>query len=98
MKKLLIVLFVAVAVFVISGCATTSAGSTGFISTGTVVMEKRGEASNTVYFALFGEENYPAYDKVARDNGITRIATMERFTKLGVFGLWTTYTTVVTGE
>jgi hypothetical protein len=61
-------------------------------------MAKRGEASNTVYFGLFGVENYPAYDQVAKDNGITRIATVERYYKLGVFGLWTTYTTIVTGE
>jgi len=98
MKRILIVLFVAITVLVISGCANISAGSTGFISTGTVTISKRGEASNTVWFGLFGEENYPAYDKVAQDNGITRIATMERYYKLGVFGLWTTYTTIVTGE
>ena len=98
MKKLLIILFVAVTVFVISGCATLSQGNTGFISTGTVTIAKRGEASNTVWFGLFGEENYPPYDKVAQDNGITRIATLERFQKPGVFYLWITYTTVVTGE
>ena len=99
MKKLLIVLFVAATVFVISGCANLTAwGAGGFISTGTVVMAKRGEASNTVYFGVFGVENYPAFDQVASDNGITRIATVERYSKLGVFGLWTTYTTIVTGE
>jgi len=97
MKKLLIVLFAAVAVFVISGCASITTQAV-WASTGTVVMTKRGEASNTVYFGLFGKENYPAIDQVAKDNGISRIATYERYYKLGVFGLWTTYTTIVTGE
>jgi len=97
MKKLLIALFVAVTVFVISGCASMT-NQALWVSTGTVTIAKRGEASNTVWFALFGEENYPALDKVATDNGITRIATYERYYKPGVFYLWVTYTTIVTGE
>jgi uncharacterized protein YceK len=99
MKKLLIILFVAITVFVMSGCASILTGNnTSFFSTGTVSLAKRGEASSTVWFGLFGQENYPAVDKVAKDNGINRIATVERYAKLGVFGLWTTYTTIVTGE
>jgi hypothetical protein len=99
MKKLLIVLFVAATVFVISGCASVLSGNnTSFFSTGTVTLAKRGEASSTVYFGIFGVEDYPAVDKVASDNGITRIATVERYRKNGVFGLYVTYTTIVTGE
>ena len=98
MKRFLIVLAVALTVFVISGCATRSEGTKAFVSTGTVTMAKQAQASNTVYFGIFGQEDYPAIDKVAKDNGITRIATVERSYKVGVFGLWTTYTTVITGE
>ena len=98
MKKLLIVLFVAVTVFVISGCASTNAGHTIHLNTSADArMEKRGEESATVWFYLFGDYNFPPIDKVAKDNGITKIATVERFQKLGVFGLWTTYTTIITG-
>jgi len=99
MKKLLIVLAVVLTVLVISSCATQSQwGAGGFVSTGTVAMAKRAEASNTVWFGTFGGNDYPPYDVVAKENGINRIATVERFRKLGVFGLWTVYTTVVTGE
>ena len=98
MKKLLIVLFVAITVFVISGCASQKAQVQQFVSTGTVTMAKQGEASNTVWFSLFGDKDYPSIDQVAKDNGITRIATVEHYFKLGVFGLWTTYTTIITGE
>jgi len=98
MKKLLIVLAVVLTVLVISSCATQSNGTQGFVSTGTVTMAKRAEASNTVWFGAFGGNDYPPYDLVAKENGITRIATVERFRKLGVFGLWTIYTTVITGE
>ena len=98
MKKLLIVLFVAIAVFVISGCAATKSSIAQFVSTGTVTMAKQAEASNTVWFGIFGDYTYPPIDQVAKDNGITRIATVEHYSKLGVFGLWTVYTTIITGE
>ena len=100
MKKFLIVIAAALAVFVISGCASvrTSSATSQFVSTGTVTMEIRGEASNTVWFLFFGEENYPSIERVAKENGINRIATVEFYTKTGIFGLWTVFTTIVTGE
>jgi len=98
MKKLLIVIAIALTVLVISGCASIKTSTVQFVSTGTVTMATRGEASNTVWFGIFGGHNYPPIDQVAKDNGITRIATVEHYSKLGVFGLWTVYTTIITGE
>jgi hypothetical protein len=34
----------------------------------------------------------------AKENGISKIATVEHYSTLGIFGLWTDYTTIVTGE
>ena len=98
MKRFLIVLAVALTVFVLSGCASQKASIAQFVSTGTVTMAKQAEATNTVWFGLFGDYSYPPIDQVAKDNGITRVATVEHYFKLGVFGLWTTYTTIITGE
>jgi hypothetical protein len=97
MKKLMIVLAAALAVFIFAGCA--SVNPTGnFYSTGTVVMNLRAEETNTVWLGMFGKGTYPLAEKIALDKGINRIATVERYRKIGVFGLWTEYTTVVTGE
>ena len=97
MKKLIIILAIALAVGICVGCASNTT-ITNWYSTGTVTMVKRGEAKNTVWFGLFGEENYPSAERVAHENGITRLATVERYWKLGVFGLWIEYKTIVTGE
>jgi len=96
-KKLMIILAIVLAVGMCAGCASRTT-ITNWYSTGTVTMEKRGWAKNTVWFGLFGEENYPSAERVAQENGITRLATVERYWKLGVFGLWIEYTTIVTGE
>jgi len=97
MKKIIILLAFALAVVTFTGCASRT-NTTNWYGFGTVTMEKRGEATSTVWFGLFGEENYPPAERVAKENGITRIATVERYWKLGVFGLWINYTTIVTGE
>jgi len=97
MKKIIILLAFALVVVMFTGCATHTS-IVNWYSSGTVTMEKRGEATNTVWFGLFGEENYPLVERVAKENGITRLASVERYWKLGVFGLWIDYTTIVTGE
>ena len=97
MKKILFLLVILVSVFIITSCAAISSKSTHFIN-GDTRMEKRGEDTNTVYFLLFGSETYPSAERVARENGITQIATVEKYWKLGVFGLWINYTTIVTGS
>ena len=99
MKKLIIVLVIALSVFIFAGCASVYVKPTPFISTGTVVMNLRAEETNTVWLGMFGKgPTYPLAERVAQQNGINRIATVERYWKPGVFGLWTEYTTVVTGE
>ncbi|MCL2410898.1 MAG: TRL-like family protein [Treponema sp.] len=97
MKKLMIVFAIVFAVAVFSGCASRTT-MVNWFTTGDVIMELRGEATNIVWFGVFGEQNYPSVEQVARDNGITRIATVERFWRLGTFGLWIEYTTIVTGQ
>ena len=100
MKKFIIVLAAALAVCIFAGCASNLQGGGNYTwySTGAVTVTLRGEATNTVWLGLFGTENFPLAEKVAFDNGINKIATIERTTKLGVLGLWTEYKTVVTGE
>jgi len=99
MKKLLLILAVIIAGLVITGCASSlSFLGTQTIINGDVSVTRSGEATNTVYLGLFGKETYPSAQQVARDNGISRIATVERYSKLGVLGLWIEYTTVVSGQ
>ncbi|MDR3019918.1 MAG: TRL-like family protein [Treponema sp.] len=98
MKKFLIILTVAFAVFVISGCASINSTTNWYTTNANITIEKRGEETATVWLGLFGEYNFPPAEKVARDNGISKIATVERYYKPGVFGLWFEYTTIVTGE
>jgi ABC-type glycerol-3-phosphate transport system substrate-binding protein len=97
MKKFIIITALLLALSIFAGCASSAMGTSQFFSN-EVSIEKRGEETNTVWFGVFGAENYPPAERVARDNGIKRIATVERYIKVGVFGLWADYTTIVTGE
>jgi hypothetical protein len=97
MKKLVIITALILSLSVFAGCASMSISNTHFFSN-EVSIQKRGEATNTVWFGVFGNEGYPPAEKVARDNSITRIASVERYFKIGVFALWIEYTTIVTGE
>jgi ABC-type glycerol-3-phosphate transport system substrate-binding protein len=84
----------------VSGCASQAAGALmgpGQFYSGTAAMEKRGEESNTIVLWMFGK-GWPTAEKVAKDNGITKIATVEHYSRPGVLYLWTRYTTIVTGE
>ena len=96
MKKFILILTVALAVFVFASCASTTYQYNIAVSGATI--QAHGEATNTVWLGIFGESDYPEFYKVAMDNGITKIATVERYRKVGVFGLWVEYTTIVTGE
>ncbi|MCL2879110.1 MAG: hypothetical protein FWF29_02585 [Treponema sp.] len=96
MKKFIVILAVVAAVFMISGCASIYSASTTSISGAQI--DKIGQATNIVWFGLFGTYNYPPAAQVAKDNGIKKIAFVDRYYKVGVFALWIEYTTVVTGE
>ena len=99
MKKLIIILAAVVVVGIFSGCASVTQGTgSNFYSTGTVVMEVRAEATNTVYFGIFGEKTYPLAEEIAMEHGITRIALVERYRTVGPLGIWTEFTTIVIGE
>ena len=98
MKKFIIISAIILAAFVFMGCASVSTSNVNYFSDGPVTMQKRAEATNTVWLGMFGERNYPVPTEVALENGITKIATVERYRKLGVLGFWTEYTTIVTGE
>ena len=97
MKKLIMILAIALAVVLFSGCASRT-NIINWYSAGTVEMMLRGEATSIVWLGLFGSENFPSAERVARENGITRIASVERYRRLGTFGLWVEFTTIVTGE
>ena len=88
--------------FIVSGCASLASssffGPGNFYSDTVTVGAKRGEASGMVIFGVFGKVSYPPVEEVARDNGITKIATVEHYAKIGFMGFWITYTTIVTGE
>jgi hypothetical protein len=101
-KKFCLGILVIVLVFgiMLSSCATQAASALlgpGNFYSDTTTMEKRGEKSNILVLGLFGN-GWPKVDKVAKDNGITKIATVEHYSELGALCLWTKYTTIVTGE
>ena len=96
MKKFILILALVFAVLIISGCASTTSNANFFVSNAAVA--KQAEATNHVWFGLFGDKNYPSAAQVALDNGIHKIASVERYVKAGIFGLWLEYTTIVSGE
>ena len=102
-KKLGLVMFamIAVAGLTFSGCATRAASmlfGPGNFYSDTTAVTLRGEETSRVWLGIFGTEDYPPADRVAKSNGITKIATVQYFSTLGLLGLWSDYTTVVTGE
>jgi hypothetical protein len=103
MKKLLFMVVAITAMcFLAAGCASTPAsamfGPGNYYSDTVSVGEKRGEAKSRVYLGLFGKESYPSVERVAKENAITKIATVEHYEKFSVLGIWKEYTTIVTGQ
>ena len=96
MKKFILILAVTLTVLIFAGCASVYGGSTASISGAPI--EKIAEETNTVWFGVFGTHNYPPAAQLAMDNDIKRIAFIDRYYKIGVFGLWIEYTTIVVGE
>jgi hypothetical protein len=85
----------------LTSCATQAAsaayGPGNFYSDSVTVGVKCGEESNSIVLGLFGS-GYPRVEKVARENGIKKIATVEHYSRPGFLFLWKRYTTIVTGE
>jgi hypothetical protein len=101
MKRPLFMAVVIIAVcFLAVGCASTPALAFfgNYYSDAVTVGEKRGEATSRVYFSLFGQESYPSVERVAKENEITKLATVEHYSRLGFLGIWIDYTTIVTGQ
>ncbi|MDR1250203.1 MAG: TRL-like family protein [Treponema sp.] len=103
MKKIAFVTAAVLALCLLAaGCASNPAsaflGPGNFYSDTVALGEKRGEATSRVFLGAFGKESYPAVERVAKENGIRKIATVEHYAKLGIFAIWTDYTTIVTGE
>jgi len=100
MKKVLLVVALAVSVSMLGGCAaflTPSIYAQQYYGDNASV-SKTAEKTSQVWLNFFGTESYPSAAKVAKENGISKIASVERYSKAGIFFLWTEYTTVVSGE
>ena len=98
------------AVIMMTGCASTpqwdSLISSGGIKTiqvignGNVSSTKMSKLTGTVYLGFISPDGttYPSIADTAKAGNITKIATVEYYSKLGVLGLWVDYTTIVTGQ
>jgi hypothetical protein len=103
MKKGFLLVGAVALVTLFASCATVP-GTGLFGSKGPVFSEVNGdsvktaEASTKVWLGIFGSYSFTPAAKVAQDNGITKIATVEYYQKPGILGLWTEYFTIVTGQ
>ena len=59
---------------------------------------KVGTAESKVVLGLFGDTSFPTIKTAADNAGITKIATVEYYSRPGILGFTTTYYTIVTGE
>ncbi|GHV34716.1 hypothetical protein AGMMS4952_27100 [Spirochaetia bacterium] len=101
MKKMFLLVSAVALVALFASCASTPGGLGGpgpAFSQVNGNSVKTGEASSTVVFGIFGKVSFPPAWQVAKDNGITKIATVEYYKQPGVFGITTKYFTYVTGE
>ena len=99
MKKTfaLLVLFVLIGMLAVS-CASTSVRQGVNFSQVNGASVKVGQAESRVWLGAFGERTYPTVKQAADNGGITKIATVEYYSKSGVLGIWKDYFTIVTGE
>ena len=104
-KNYLKVLILILVLSLLAGCAssplTHSAVSNKpvvFISEINADSSKVGVLSDTVYLGIFGHNTFPSIADTAKKGGITKIATVEYYKQTGPFGVYTIYTTIVTGN
>jgi hypothetical protein len=63
-----------------------------------VSISKKAQATNKIWLGIFGTESFPSAAKVAQDNNIKKIASVEYNVRPGIFCIWMDFTTIVSGE
>jgi len=71
---------------------------TGDYFNSSVSISKQGKATNKIWLGIFGTDSFPSVAKVAQDNSIKKIASVEYTIKPGILCIWMDYTTIVSGE
>jgi len=88
----------------VAGCASApeTAGTrlVQVISTANAESVKISKLSEKVFLGFInpGGSTYPSIADTAKAGGITKIATVEYYSRSGILWLWTDYTTIVTGQ
>ena len=98
MKKFVFVLVVLVFGLVVSGCSSIPlrpATVLSQVNTESVIVAYE---ESRVVLGIFGDTMYPSAIEIAQRAGITRIATIEYSVTPGLFGLWMTFRTTVSGQ
>jgi len=91
-------------VITITGCASTPQTNATrlvqVISNANADSVKISKLSDTVYFGFFNPKGttYPSIADTAKAGGITKISTVEYYSRSGFLWLWIDYTTIVTGQ
>ena len=102
MKKFKFVLILAVVSLFVMSCANINmaplSNVTGDYFNSDVPMTRTASATSRVWLGIFGPEYYPLVQRVAAENGITRIASVEYTVQPGILGLWLDFTTTITGN
>jgi len=102
LKTFGIIAILAVIVFSVTGCASIKFAPfmnlTGDYVDSSVSISKRGEAVSRVWVGIFGKEFFPTVERVAKENGITKVATVEHTVKPGILAIWVDYYTIVSGQ
>jgi hypothetical protein len=102
MKKFTFILAIVVMCVLMAGCTSINfapfTSSQGVYVSSDVPVTKIGSATSRVYLWIFGGEMFPTVEKVASDNKISRIATVQHVAKPGILLLWIDYTTIVSGN
>ena len=95
MKKAIFVVAIAIIALALAGCGSIFVPAPGYFSD--VPITLRGEATSRLWLGMFGAD-HPVAEAIARDAGITTIASVERFVRPGILGLWIDSTVIVTGH
>jgi len=101
-KLLGVIAIVAIIGFSVVSCASYNLAPLmnvqGDYFNSTVSVTKKGQATSKIWLGFIGKESFPSAARVAQENGIKKIATVEYNIRPGILGIWCDYTTVVSGE